>query len=521
MSISTARKGSSLNGATDYSPLGQGEKQNDPLSRITALDTVVNDNTDGGVWILGGSISLAYCCTYFWRYPIFMLPPSYLHNTTTSSNSNNNESLDLQAWFSLAFIGGFGSSKLLGMQLLSSRFFFRHRLVLILAMIWVSMLVECLGVAVAPPHSSHMIPVISVYISSFVQSWIYGALITYLEGRQQTETLLAAIIAATIAAGGMSRGTATLVLQTCPNLPPTQMPLAIGLVMATVASLAVVLASRQPPPTALDQQTKCPRQPMTWNQQMDFFQLYGWGVLGLYLAYALLVGVRSFRDFYSKQIFATSYDNGDDGQEVPSWMFFVADLPGALLSAIVITTFQGGGNHHATIFSNMVSTSMAFGVLVLVSTVAFLGNLLNGVWWQISLGIGIYGSFGILTTAIHERLIAATRTPGTCTFLVLLGDAGAYVVTLTILLLRDFASSSSSSDSDNDDKAQDVLQQFLPMIFLAIGTGLGTLWMARHYFQRKLQSMEEEPHLDHLEANGFHKEMDGDGSLELTKQSTS
>ena len=56
-------------------------------------------------WIIALSMSLSYCLTYFWRYPIFVLPANITQQPVFS------ERMDVQACFSLAFILGFGLAK--------------------------------------------------------------------------------------------------------------------------------------------------------------------------------------------------------------------------------------------------------------------------------------------------------------------------------------------------------------------------------------------------------------------------
>jgi hypothetical protein len=471
----------------DEFQLSSSTSSDDDDNDIAAINNINNNNTQSSTIVLGIVSTLAYVCTYFWRYPIFLLPPEILTRPVWKH-------LDLQDCFSLAFVGGFGSSKLLGMQLLSSSMFFRHRLVILLSMVGMTMLVEGVGVWLLPVKGK----VLSVFVSSFVQSWIYGAILTYLEGRQTTETLLALITAGTIAAGGLSRGTASMVLQWIPTSQALVMPLAIGIVMGFLACILLCIADRQPKPSRQDLASRCPRPPVTPTQQAAFFRRYGYGVCPIYVAYALLLGVRSFRDFYAQPIFTAALE----GIPPPSWVYLVVDLPGATLSAFVICAFQTYNDHFKAL-STMLTVCMAFGGLVLLSTMCFRQQLVGGLFWQLCLGTGIYGSFGILTTAIHERLIAATRTVGTCTFLVLLGDACAYLVTIAILLARDFGRNASTTTAaanisiNNTTTAtlpegapEDVLDGFVLLVYFAVGVGVLLLFCARIYFARKLCRVE-------------------------------
>jgi hypothetical protein len=193
---------------------------------------------------------LAYACTYFWRYPIFMMPDEIL---LVSVVTIAGKTLDVHALLGMAFIAGFGSAKLPAMTYVSSQHFFHHRFKALCTIMVVSMLIECCGV-LAFAHASPGTMVFCVYLSSFCSSFLcaeievpvvsrrgvtdggahfshrYGAIITYLEGRQATEVMLAVGTAGYVCAGTFSRGLGSLVLDM--GCPPTVMPLAIGCVGA-------------------------------------------------------------------------------------------------------------------------------------------------------------------------------------------------------------------------------------------------------------------------------------------------
>ena len=201
-------------------------------------DRPSTNSTNTSTLYLGIVTSLGFCATYFWRYPIFMLPPDILAtpvvtmpNIFGNASTTSTITLDLQSSFSLAYIGGMGSAKFMGMRLIASDFFFRHRLAVICALAIFTMLTECVGVwafATIPP-----LQVASVFASSFVNSWTYGAVLTYIEGREATETLLAIMGLFFIDAGGAARGAATVALNA--GVPPLLMPLTLGMIACPIS----------------------------------------------------------------------------------------------------------------------------------------------------------------------------------------------------------------------------------------------------------------------------------------------
>jgi len=81
----------------------------------------------------------------------------------------------------MVFTLGFGVAKLPAVSVMSSRFYFEHRLRFCLALFAGTMLVITLGVAAF--SSSPGLQVLCVFVSCFFSSWVYGGLVTYVEGR--------------------------------------------------------------------------------------------------------------------------------------------------------------------------------------------------------------------------------------------------------------------------------------------------------------------------------------------------
>ena len=431
---------------------------------------------NGSVVYLGIVSSLGFTATYFWRYPIFMLPADILSTPVVTANiGGTSTSLDLQACFSLAYIGGMGSSKFAGMRLIASDFFFRNRLAVICALAVFTMITECVGVwafAAMPP-----LQVLAVFLSSFVNSWTYGAVLTYIEGREATETLLAIMGLFFIDAGGAARGAATMALNA--GVPPLLMPLTLGAVACPICCGMMYLTDRCPRPSAADLASRCERTPIAPSEQRRFLSSYAFGMGPIYVAYAILTGLRSFRDFYAEQIYSAALRD-----EPAAWTFLVADLPGAILASAVLYSFKSYHDHDAALQA-MLCTCAGAVVLILVATSVFVIDVIGGLVWQMALGVGLYVAYNILTSAVYDRIVAATNTEGTCTFLVFLGDCFGYVVTFGILMLRDFGPSAHSDNGASD--ADAVLGVFLTLVVVGMGASLGCLLAARCYFWKRLR----------------------------------
>jgi hypothetical protein len=131
---------------------------------------------------IGLAMAAGYAATYFWRYPIFMLPPDILDEHVVTIFDHT---LDLQDCFSMSFIAGFGFGKWPALRVVTSEYFFRRRLHVIIGLCVASMLIECVGVLVFAAVPA--LQVLCVFCSSFLSSFLFGAMITYLVPRARIE----------------------------------------------------------------------------------------------------------------------------------------------------------------------------------------------------------------------------------------------------------------------------------------------------------------------------------------------
>eukprot|EP00656_Telonema_subtile_P009546 TRINITY_DN14497_c0_g1_i1.p1 TRINITY_DN14497_c0_g1~~TRINITY_DN14497_c0_g1_i1.p1 ORF type:complete len:472 (+),score=112.89 TRINITY_DN14497_c0_g1_i1:112-1527(+) len=425
-------------------------------------------------WRLGLALAGAYSLNYFWRYPIFMLPSEELHVHVVTLFG---KTLDLQACFSMAFTLGFGAAKIPAVSAMSSQYFFSHRLRCCLGLFIFTMLT--MGVGVYAFQDIPGLQVAAVFVSSFFSSWIYGGLVTYIEGRESTELLLAVLAGFFVYAGNLSRGTASVVLGW--GVTPLLMPLVVGLVTCPIACFLMVLVGRMPGPSVADVSSRSKRRAMTSAQRKEFCGQWWLGILFMLFAYTSVATMRSFRDFYVQQIFAAAMDRTKD--QVPSYTYFIADAPGAVLSCAAL----GAANKisdHIVALKALFAAQIAAVALGLFSTLLFHVGAIGGLAWQMLLGVGVYVSYSLMQTPVFERLFAATGTEGTCSFLIFLSDFCAYVGTTCLLLYNSFGPMDTDGDNDNDA----VLNLYLGVLWGAGVAVLVCLSVCLVYFVRKLET---------------------------------
>jgi thiamine kinase-like enzyme len=149
---------------------------------------------------VGVIIGLSYSLCYFWRTPIFVFPPEVLRQSIGTLFGRD---LSLALGFSLAFTLGFGVSKPPAVTIMTGNSFLNNRLAALIGLMTVSMLIQNIGLYIFADNPLGMVA--SVFLSCFFQSWIYGGMFTYLEGRRATELMVATVTGLYSFAGPASR----------------------------------------------------------------------------------------------------------------------------------------------------------------------------------------------------------------------------------------------------------------------------------------------------------------------------
>eukprot|EP00913_Durusdinium_trenchii_P009880 g9273.t1 len=377
----------------------------------------------------GVPASVCYALCYFWRYPIFMLPPEILKAKTLHVLGRD---LSLQECISMAFVLGFGAAKLPAMRLQTSNFFFRYRLGILLMMLFLSMALAALAGLLPIP----ILQVLCIFGSSFVSSFLYGGIVTYLEGRRSTEILLASISASLVFAGTVSRACAAELLHW--GVPPRLMPLL--LVSFLLAAFLLVETARAPPPSRADVAARSARTAMPPRRQWEFVRENLLGVVATIGIWACMAGLRSFRDFYTQQIFAAALKDDSPSSKV----YVLADVPGAILSFISLVMMSWVSNNQRALFLMLLTNVSGHSVkglfLMAACTYLFRHHELPGMAWILIYSAAFYAAYSVLNAPLNERIFAVTRAEGTCSFLIYASDFFGYVVTIGLLMILAIAS---------------------------------------------------------------------------------
>jgi hypothetical protein len=171
---------------------------------------------------------------------------------------------------------------------------------------------------------------------------------------------------------------------------------------------------------------------MNRAQRQDFMRKFFPGMAMLVAAYFLLTAFRDFRDSYMVEIL-NELGHGYEGNEtsiskmelgvtlgvfaVMAAMFFIRDNRRAMLGIFAV---------------------MAAGMLVVGGATALWAyGRLDGFWWILWLGFGLYLVYVPYNALLFDRLIAWTGTAGTAVFAIYVADALGYTGSIGVQVFRD------------------------------------------------------------------------------------
>jgi hypothetical protein len=319
--------------------------------------------------------------------------------------------------------------------------------------------------------------VLCVFISSFISSSLFGAHLTYLEGRAKAEALVAVTTFFYIWAGNLSRGAGRATLEM--GVEGRSMPFVVGAVACVIGTLLLVMLQAGGGPTAEDIALRCARGATTGRAAWDFIVQWRVGLFFLALSNSLLTGIRSFRDLFASDLFEASLET----DAVPASFFSFVDVPGGVLNCAILVVFSRVLSNSLAL-SYMFAAQGAFVLLVLSSTAAFQLRWISGALWQVLVGVGVLGAYGIGAAPVFDRLMAVTRTAQTCAFLVFLSDFCGYVVSVAIMMIHSFGEDEAGSP-------QGVLNGFITLVYCASTATLFSILGAALYFRTYADSTDK------------------------------
>ena len=318
---------------------------------------------------------------------------------------------------------GYALSKLIGIKVVSEAA--RHmRGWYILGLVSFAGL-TLVGFALVPPPYNMFF----FFLNGLPLGMIYGLVLGFLEGRRQTDILVAALTASFIFASGFVKTIGLYVMQNW-GVSEFYMPMVTAGLFIPAIAVFLTMLMRLPAPDAQDEALRMVRVPMNREDRRKFVQTFYQGVVLFIIGYVLLTILRDFRDNFGREIFK------EQGINNPV-VFSRVETPIALGILILLgLLIRVKDNFRAFTIVNGITF---FGVLLAVgATLLFQAKLIQVEFWMLCVGAGMYLGYVPANGIYFDRIIAAFRYPGTVGFIVTLADTWGYMGSFGLQLYKNF-----------------------------------------------------------------------------------
>lgn len=328
-----------------------------------------------------------------------------------------------KTWLVTAQVLGYAVSKGLGVKYVSEMSPGRRagNLLLLVG----AALLALLGFALVPaPYN-----IIFLFLNGLPLGMVYGIMLGFLEGRRQTDALVAGLTASFIFASGFVK-TVALSIKSGWGVSEFWLPFVTGSLFVLPMLGSVYALTLLPPPTDEDRALRTERKPMSQPQRRAFVRNFGPGLVLLIASYVLLTAFRDFRDNFGPEILR------DAGVQNPG-IFAQTETLVAVGVLIVMALLQRvTDNFRAFVLLNGIM--LAGGALVGGSTWAYSVGMLSPGTWFLLTGLGLYMGYVPCNGLYFERLVAAFRYVSTVGFIVTLADWYGYLGSVGVLLYKNF-----------------------------------------------------------------------------------
>ena len=332
--------------------------------------------------------------------------------------------IDYKVWLVTFQVIGYALSKFIGIKIISelqahSRSFGILLMVSIAGISWL------LFALVPAPYN-----IIFLFTNGLPLGMIWGMVFGYLEGRRFTEVLGAGLSVSFIFSAGLCKSVGGYLIRDW-GTSETWMPFVASVIFIFPLLLFLWLLDKLPPPSALDEQLRTKRQPMTSQERKDFVKNFLPGIILFVLGYMLLTTFREFRDNFSAEIWKTlGYGNS------PS-IFTTTEIPISIIVLLVMGSMMVLKNNKLALMINHVIIIIGM-MLIGVATYLFEQGGINAPTWMTLIGLGLYLGYVPFNSIFFDRLIAAFKYVGTVGFIMYVADSFGYLGSVGVLFFKQF-----------------------------------------------------------------------------------
>lgn len=319
---------------------------------------------------------------------------------------------------------GYMLSKFIGIKVISEMSG-KRRAAAILLLIGMAQLSLVFFAFVPPPWN-----IVFLFFNGLPLGLIWGLVFSYLEGRQTTELLGAALSASFIFASGFVQSVGKFVILQW-GVSEFAMPCITGFIFTLPLLLSVWLLEQIPPPSAQDIQQRTRREPMKGKERLRFVREFRPGLFLLIFAYFFLTAVRDLRDNFAAELWqALGYGNSPEVFTLSVMPVTIGVLLMISLMVLVRNNLKALVLNHWMIFSGFILSG--------ASTLAFQYHWISPLPWMILVGLGLYMAYVPYNSILFDRLIATFKYVSNVGFLIYLADSFGYLGSVAVMFYKNF-----------------------------------------------------------------------------------
>lgn len=357
---------------------------------------------------------------------------------------------------------GYMLSKFIGIKFISEMPY-HGRAILIIALILLSHFALLFFAIVPVPWNCLML-----FINGVPLGMVFGLVMGFLEGRRFTEALLGFLCASFILADGFCKSVGSFILEI--GISEHWMPFVSGAIFMVPLFVFVWMLSKIPQPGDSDIDQRSERVPMNKFDRKKFFIKYGIGLSLIIFFYLLVTILRSIRADYAPEIWkGLGYDARPE-------KFIISELwvtLGIVISSSVMIFVK---NNSKAFYLSMIISLFGF-VVAFIAVIGLKHQILDGYFFMVLVGLGLYLPYVLVHTTIFERLIAMTREKGNCGYLMYLADSIGYLGYVAVIISNAWVSRKFS-----------FLDLFLNLVTSIAVLSVFLIVIACYYFSKKIKN---------------------------------
>lgn len=321
---------------------------------------------------------------------------------------------------------GYTSSKFYGIKFISEmQRFGRWKIVLLL--VGFSWLALFFFAIVPTPYN-----VVFLFFNGFPLGILWGIIFSYIEGRKATDFIGAALAVSFIFASGFVKSVAKY-LQLQYAVTEFWLPFITGAFFILPLLLFVFLMEKIPPPSQNDIQLRNERKPMTKLERKNLFFQFMPGLIVLIILYVFLTLFRDIRDNFAADMW------NELGYSNKASVFTQTETPIAVILLIVIASLVFIKNNFKAFVAAHCLIAVGF-ITTGFTTYLFMQHSINGFYWMLTVGLGLYLAYIPFNCLLFERMVAAFRWKANVGFLMYLSDSFGYLASILVLFGKEIFS---------------------------------------------------------------------------------